>query len=1322
MCDKKNKTPINKVAAVCAGAHKIWRRGTVLLVILYVALGVHGAMAQIVSIPFAGAAAGLPPGTGATVCSTALDTLGDGCPATQASLATGLGGVWSDAIGNIYIADYTNFRLRVIYRGGAALSTIITVNNPTLTGSPQVGYLYSIAGPGTGSLATPYYCAGATATSGIKGLDILADGCPAMNAYTKPEGGSVSLDGDIFYADHSHSTTDVIRVIYAGGAAAAKLIYTETGVSSPIVGYIYRIGGPNNAAQGFSGNGGLASSGTFNTVYGLVADSNLNMYVADTANNVVRRIDGTTGILTAFAGGSGAGCTTTTKSCTATYAGDNAVATSASLSAPYEVALDASGNVYIADTGNKRIRAVYIAGTLPGISNPVVGYIYTVAGGGSSTTNGTSALSLSLTTPRGVSFDAAGNMYVIDAGSSKIWRVDAQTSVATVIAGGGSSKTIGGYCNGTVGPVATDTVGDGCPAMQGTLNGPRGRLSFDSKDVAYISDPTNALVRSLTINERFPDTAVGNSSTAPLAYSAASSFVTPALTFTTQGSATSEFSATSDNCAALATQAASTVCTYVAKFTPVLPGRRVGKVQVASTTFAAPLNIGLDGKGLAPLLAVSPDVSISVGSPITKPTSVTANSVGGIYVSDASQGTVSGGAPGGTFTTLATGLSNPGQVAVDGAGNLYIADAGNNRVVEVTAAGVSSSVVTGISSPSGAVSTGRGIAYIADTGNNRVLRYDSGTVTQLPLSGLSGPAALALDADGVLYVADTGNKRIVSYNTMTGIQSTILVSATIQPSGLAVDAADDIYFSDTLSGSVYMLPSGSTVPIALVTNLTTPGGLSLDASGNLFFTDTSAGAIRELPQQTASLAFDRTNYGDQSAAQILTLTNVGNQLLTFNASSTYSGSGDTADFAISQGSTACGAGPIAIASSCTLSAQFTPVAVGPYTDVLSFPSNAANGGVTSATLTGTGVNLIRTTLSLTLTSPSSGNVSYGQNAIFTATVTPASNSTTLSGNLVVRVDGTTEQTPSVSGTSTQFTMSFSPGTHVISVTYSGDSVYSSSYNTYSLTITQQVTTTTLSYSASLQTGTPSITFTATAAGTISGVPTGTVTIYNGTTLLGTGTLSAQGVASFTTTTVTYPAYGFQVVYSGDTNYVTSTSAAITLTADFSALASPTTLAEQAGVATSSTITITPYFGYAGTITFSCSGMPVDAACRFSPQSINVLSGAAQTVTVQFFTNLAPTLSSQNQSGRTAVLVCIVAPLLLLGGIRQRRNMPRMIGLGVLLLTLLGGAASLVGCSEQNPLNATGSTSAGTSNVTMTAKDSSGVAHSVNYMFTVYTNQ
>lgn len=201
---------------------------------------------------------------------------------------------------------------------------------------------------------------------------------------------------------------------------------------------------------------------------GIAVDNNGNAFIADAQENVVLRLDATTGVLSLVAGNGTTG-----------YSGDNGAATAAQINQPEGVALDAAGNLYIADFGNNVVRKV---------SN---GVITTVAGNGTKgySGDGGPATSAQFRAPWGVAVDTAGNLYISDFASAVVRRVS-----------GGVITTIAG--NGTQG-----LGGDGGAAISAQLQSPEG-LAVDSTGSVYIADSGNYRIRK--ISDGVISTVVGN--------------------------------------------------------------------------------------------------------------------------------------------------------------------------------------------------------------------------------------------------------------------------------------------------------------------------------------------------------------------------------------------------------------------------------------------------------------------------------------------------------------------------------------------------------------------------------------------------------------------------------------------------------------------------------------------------------------------------------------------------------------------------------------------------------------------------------------------
>jgi len=173
--------------------------------------------------------------------------------------------------------------------------------------------------------------------------------------------------------------------------------------------------------EGFSGDGGRATAAELKNPGGLAVDADGNLFIADTGNNRIRRVDHATGIITTVAGKSTAG-----------FSNDGKPATGAELHGPEGVAVDSSGNLFIADTGNNRVRRVDKS---TGVINTVAGNGSCCSGPGLTRGDGGLAISAALAKPYGVLVDASGNLFVADFFNYSIRRVDHATGIIATIAG-----------------------------------------------------------------------------------------------------------------------------------------------------------------------------------------------------------------------------------------------------------------------------------------------------------------------------------------------------------------------------------------------------------------------------------------------------------------------------------------------------------------------------------------------------------------------------------------------------------------------------------------------------------------------------------------------------------------------------------------------------------------------------------------------------------------------------------------------------------------------------------------------------------------------
>ncbi len=268
-----------------------------------------------------------------------------------------------------------------------------------------------------------------------------------------------------------------------------------------------------NGVQGYSGDGGPATSAQLNTATGVVVDSAGNIFIADKDNHRIRVAAGT-GIITTVAGSGTSG-----------YSGDGAAPTNARLNGPNGIALDSAGNLLIADSGNQRIRRV-AAGA---------GIISTVAGSGTpgSSGDGGAATNAQLSSPEGIALDSAGNIFIADKDNDRIRRVAAGTGIITTVAAGlnyprGIALDSAGNLfiadsgshrirrvaatTGIITTVAGGTqgyAGDGAPATNAQLNGPHG-IAFDNAGNLFIADTDNHRIRRVAAGTGIITTVAGS--------------------------------------------------------------------------------------------------------------------------------------------------------------------------------------------------------------------------------------------------------------------------------------------------------------------------------------------------------------------------------------------------------------------------------------------------------------------------------------------------------------------------------------------------------------------------------------------------------------------------------------------------------------------------------------------------------------------------------------------------------------------------------------------------------------------------------------------
>ncbi len=616
---------------------------------------------QYVISTFAGGVPPITPAAAATV------SIGD--PPRVA--VDGSGNTYFASLHSVYRVDSSGSLNRIAGTGRAGQ----TVDGPAM--AAQLDYplavavdaasniYYSERGSGTLRRISPE---GALTTLPIEGL-------------VRPMGLRFDRAGNLYVAD---TGANVVRKVAPNGA-----VTTIAG----------------SGAEGFSGDGGPALSASLNGPEGMALDAAGNLYIADTFNHRVRVV-GADGTISTFAGTGFPG-----------YSGDDGRATAATMILPTDVAVDAAGNVYIADLGNSRVRKV---------SN---GTITTIAGnsGGLPPRDGLSATAVRLAGPTGVAVDQQGAVYVaegsigsgsgLDGGAFRIWKV------------------VGGKITALAGDGYRSFSGDFGPAALAQFDVPAG-LAYDSKGNLFIADSENHRIRKIS---------------------------------------------------------------------------RDGVV----TTVAGNALRGFSGDG-----------GPATSAELNRPTGVAVDAAGNIYIADSGNnrvrmvltsgviGTLAGNGNTAFFgdggSSLQAALNRPQGVAVDADGAVYVADTGNRRIRRIFTA-VIDTVVDGLNTPTGVAVDDTYAVWVADRGDGAVKRFSkTGTIgAQLP-----GARGVTIDPSGNVFAS--GDGRVVkvgadgSLATIAGSRQccyegdggAAAAARLNTPWGLAADSSGNIFIADSGNNAI----------------------------------------------------------------------------------------------------------------------------------------------------------------------------------------------------------------------------------------------------------------------------------------------------------------------------------------------------------------------------------------------------------------------------------------------------------------------------------------------------------------------------------------
>jgi len=566
-----------------------------------------------------------------------------------------------------------------------------------------------------------------------------------------------------------------------------------------------------------------------------------NIYVADGGDHTVRMVTAG-GVVTTLAGSPGRAGST------------DGSGSGALFLYPYAVAVDGSGNVYVADSGNQNIREITAGGSVSTLAGTV---------GVAGSTDGTAAAAL-FNLPQGIAVDASGNIYVSDSNNSTIRKIGAGGVVTTLAGSPGQTGSADGL------------------GSSARFNAPVG-LAVDVSGNIYVADFGNSTVRKVT--------PAGSVST--LAGSAGN-----AGSIDGQGSA-----AKFNHPSAVSVDAAGYVCvidTSNQTVREISPGGSV-------STLAGKPGFGGRADGIGAAARFFYPGGIASTSAGTVYVADTGNHAIRAMVTPGAVTTLAGGA-GQEGDADGTGsqafFTYPHGVASDGSGHIYIGDSGNNTIRKMTAAGVVTTVAgngglpagsangvgaaASFNNPTGVAADGSGNVYVADTGNSIIRKIsEGGTVTTFAgTAGAAGssdgtgsaasfnaPEGIAVDTVGNVYVADTNNdtiRKITAGGTVTTLAGVAGQTGSGDGAGgsarfnapyaVAVDSSGNVYVADFFNATIRKIDTSNTVTtlagsagnvgftdgVGALASFNQPYGLTVDASGNIYVADTYNRAIREV--------------------------------------------------------------------------------------------------------------------------------------------------------------------------------------------------------------------------------------------------------------------------------------------------------------------------------------------------------------------------------------------------------------------------------------------------------------------------------------------
>ena len=1167
--------------------------------------------------------------------STGSSPTGDGGPAAGATFSLPAS-VVADGAGNLYIADEFNAEVRMI----CSSSTSSTI--------------FGVTCPGPGIIVK--------LNLGVK--------------LNNPTGVGLDGAGNLYIADTGNHT--ILKLTAADGA-----VTTVAGDGTP----------------GFTGDGGLATDAELDSPSGVTIDAGGNIFIADTDNNRIRRVDAFSGIITTVAGSG---------------TGTKGTSTGVTLSAPYAVAFDAAGDMYIPDSGNNMIRK---AANIGGIITPA-SLITTVAGSGEPV-SGTACITAStplttpLNTPEGIAVDPAGNLYIADSKGACVLKTTGSGGIFSLAAGG----------NFTMTPLSSA----GAPG-QTMVNWPRGILVDRMGNVFfadYFGEAIDEVQSNLAVLDFLPPVILDGAESTPIAQIVENDGNLPSELDTVNALAANNATlamppTTCDpNPPTTFPMLEDADCTIGAVFAPSTVGTLEGNIFVTGNTpndsgtpgldimffgRAATFTLTLTANGMSPAFT-------TFGAPVKLVAMLGGSAATGtVTFTDSFNGgpaTTLGSAPVATDSAvLTTSMLGVGvhTITATFTGNSFPA------MVTVTVEDQTSTTLTSSMNPSALGSPVTLTATVsAAAGNGQTLggtvtfsnmTANTSTLVAIPVPGATDTVTFPVPAG---WLVDGVNQITAAYTPPAS--STLILGRTSATLSQDVQAPVTITVASSPNPSTYGTPvtftanviGGPTTGTVTFRDGPTSIGTGTLAGNTATFTTSALAVGSHMITAAWAANSDFSAATSQAILEVVTAAGTTTTVaaapnpgiagapvaLTATVKPASGSAAITGKVTFTDGTTTLGTATLSAAGTATINPT---LAAGAHAIVATYAGSPNDVGSTSSVLA---LEVILATTTATVTANPDPALVLST-ITFTATVT--GNGGIPTGSVSFFANGSINLgsgTLNGAGTAQVINATLPAGAYQITAVYPGDANNAGTSSAAVKLVVGTLPTATNLGSAATTGLNSQLILVATVADTSGAgpVPTGTVTFTSGTTVLGTSTLDASGVATLTPN-LNVGTYTVVASYGGDALHSPSQSAPFSVSSQgssYTLAVTPSAVNLASSQNTTVTVTLTSISGFTDTIGLGCASLPAGVNCHFSNLTVPLPATSPATAQLTIDTNnpLAGGATSMNrQPGpRKTEMAGLLLPVSLLMSwvLSSFRRRHRGVLSMLLILVLSGAAMMATGC-------------------------------------------